>query len=227
MWSLIFWTWFQDLLPERQIYCSSTSTQLQSDHRNHKKRKKNGFYSTVFWTELQLFLTGRGRLGILLSSTQATKASIATKARVCDLKWPQMTPWMTSWMTPWMTPCVLERVQSSKKFDFWQSMISYWWILIIITIPDWLMQYFRYQTLVQSQSRDLGLLRKQLEQSRLTTHKLRGIIEDLTRSDQLIDQRRFIQLARRTIRKLEGKIWSLDDLDLTLTTFDLDIIWPY
>ena len=67
------------------------------------------------------------------------------------------------------------------------------------------MQNFRYQTLVQSQSRDLGLLRKQLEQSRLTTHKLRGIIEDLTRSDQLIDQRRFIQLARRTIRKLEGE----------------------
>jgi len=64
----------------------------------------------------------------------------------------------------------------------------------------------RYQTLVQSQSRDLGLLRKQLEQSRLTTHKLRGIIEDLTRSDQLIDQRRFIQLARRTIRKLEGEL---------------------
>ena len=68
------------------------------------------------------------------------------------------------------------------------------------------MQIFRYQTLVQSQSRDLGLLRKQLEQSRLTTHKLRGIIEDLTRSDQLIDQRRFIQLARRTIRKLEGEL---------------------
>ena len=113
-----------------------------------------------------------------------------------------------------------------KNFDFWQSMISYWWILIRITIPDWLMQYFRYQTLVQSQSRDLGLLRKQLEQSRLTTHKLRGIIEDLTRSDQLIDQRRFIQLARRTIRKLEGKIWPLDDLDLNLTSFDLDIIWP-
>ena len=107
-------------------------------------------------------------------------------------------------------------------------MISYyWWILIKITIPDWLMQYFRYQTLVQSQSRDLGLLRKQLEQSRLTTHKLRGIIEDLTRSDQLIDQRRFIQLARRTIRKLEGKIWPLDDPDLTLTSFDLDIIWPW
>lgn len=127
-----------------------------------------------------------------------------------DPKWP--------WMTPWMTPCVLERVKNSKKvFDFWQSMISYWWILIKITIPDWLMQYFRYQTLVQSQSRDLGLLRKQLEQSRLTTHKLRGIIEDLTRSDQLIDQRRFIQLARRTIRKLEGKTWPRNELDL---------IWP-
>ena len=110
-----------------------------------------------------------------------------------------------------------------KNFDFWQSMISYWWILIRITIPDWLMQYFRYQTLVQSQSRDLGLLRKQLEQSRLTTHKLRGIIEDLTRSDQLIDQRRFIQLARRTIRKLEGKIWPLFDLDLQMTL----TAWPH
>ena len=114
--------------------------------------------------------------------------------------------------------CVGTCPKFEKIFDFWQSMISYWWILIRITIPDWLMQYFRYQTLVQSQSRDLGLLRKQLEQSRLTTHKLRGIIEDLTRSDQLIDQRRFIQLARRTIRKLEGNIWPPDDLDL---------IWPW
>ena len=69
---------------------------------------------------------------------------------------------------------------------------------------DWL-AIFRYQTLVQSQSRDLGLLRRQLEQSRMTTTKLRNIIEDLTRSDQTIDQRRYIQLARRTIRKLEGE----------------------
>ena len=111
----------------------------------------------------------------------------------------------------WNDPFMSERVKNSKKvLDFWQSMISRWFFEI--TIPDWLMQKFRYQTLVQSQSRDLGLLRKQLEQSRLTTHKLRGIIEDLTRSDQLIDQRRFIQLARRTIRKLEGelkeKIWQ-------------------
>ena len=57
---------------------------------------------------------------------------------------------------------------------------------------------------MQSQSRDLGLLRKQLEQSRVTTHKLRNIIEDLTRSDRPVDQRRYIQLARREIRKLEG-----------------------
>ena len=59
---------------------------------------------------------------------------------------------------------------------------------------------------MQSQSRDLGLLRRQLEQSRVTTTKLRNIIEDLTRSDQTIDQRRYLQLARRTIRKLEGRL---------------------
>lgn len=40
----------------------------------------------------------------------------------------------------------------------------------------------------------------------MTTTKLRNIIEDLTRSDQTIDQRRYIQLARRTIRKLEGEL---------------------
>lgn len=40
----------------------------------------------------------------------------------------------------------------------------------------------------------------------MTTTKLRNIIEDLTRSDQTVDQRRYIQLARRTIRKLEGEL---------------------
>ena len=59
---------------------------------------------------------------------------------------------------------------------------------------------------MQSQSRDLGLLRKQLEQSRVTTGKLRNIIEDLTRSERAVDQRRYIQLARREIRKLEGEL---------------------
>ena len=43
----------------------------------------------------------------------------------------------------------------------------------------------------------------------MTTTKLRNIIEDLTRSDQSIDQRRYIQLARRTIRKLEGEFTQL------------------
>ena len=48
----------------------------------------DGLNGRSVYPGLKLLLTGRGRLGILLPSPQATKISIATKARVCDLKWP-------------------------------------------------------------------------------------------------------------------------------------------
>lgn len=59
---------------------------------------------------------------------------------------------------------------------------------------------------MQGQSKELATLRRQLEQSRCTTARLRSIIEDFSRQDGYGDQRRQIQLARRIIRKLEGEL---------------------
>ena len=61
--------------------------------------------------------------------------------------------------------------------------------------------------MVQNQSKELATLRRQLDQSRNTTSRLRSIIEDFSRgSDGFSDNRRQIQLARRIIRKLEGEL---------------------
>ena len=66
--------------------------------------------------------------------------------------------------------------------------------------------YSRYQSLVQGQNKELASLRRQLDQSRCTTARLRSIIEDFSRGDGFGDNRRQIQLARRIIRKLEGEL---------------------
>ena len=59
---------------------------------------------------------------------------------------------------------------------------------------------------MQNQSKELGTLKRQLDQSRCTTSRLRSIIDDLSRQDFFGEPRRQIQMARRIIRKLEGEL---------------------
>lgn len=63
----------------------------------------------------------------------------------------------------------------------------------------------RYQSLVHGQNKELTSLRRQLNQARSSTARLRSTIDELLRADY-VEQRRLITQARRLLRKLEGDL---------------------